>query len=169
MVSGDAEGECSAVLGRIEPRGSNARIVQSAVIGVTGLTITSKPGIATRFPCTRGRCRGNTERRKGLPRKHGGHRVVNTESTEGACGAHGETERGGGGASGALRLPCAIAGEKGEGNALAGTPSPLSPCDAASSPEFPGDDAFPLPRVRFLRRPQADRGHKPSKGVPWFA
>ena len=170
MVSGDAEGECSAVLGRIEPRGSNARIVQSAVIGVTGLTITSKPGIATRFPCTRGRCRGNTEGTEGAC---GG----NTEGTEWltrrarkAPAAHTERRKG---AAGVRQALCACLapsqGACGEGNALAGTPSPLSPCDAASSPEFPGEDAPRLPRVRFLRRPQADRGHEPSKGVPWFA
>ena len=109
MVSGDAEGECSAVLGRIEPRGSNARIVQSAVIGVTGLTITSKPGIATRFPCTRGRCRGNTE------------------STEGACGAHGETEGGGGVRQALCACLAPSQGERGKEMPWRAPPPPFSP------------------------------------------
>ena len=65
----------------------------------------------------------------------------------GKPGAHGEAE-GGGVASGALRLPCDVAGDCGEGNALSGTPFPcISPVTSrarrASSPaSHPASPAF---------------------------
>ena len=65
----------------------------------------------------------------------------------GKPGAHGEAE-GGGVASGALRLPCDVAGDCGEGNALSGTRFPcISPVTSrarrASSPaSHPASPAF---------------------------
>ena len=97
---------------------------------------------------------------------HGGKTLFLTRRARkapGKPGAHGEAE-GGGVTSGALRLPCDVAGDCGEGNALSGHPLPLHfPCDVAGSPGFQSGEPPRFPCLRFLRSLQADRGPGSSK------
>ena len=96
---------------------------------------------------------------------HGGKTLFLTRRARkapGKPGAHGEAE--GGVASGALRLPCDVAGDCGEGNALSGHPLPLHfPCDIVGSPGFQSGEPPRFPCLRFLRSLQADRGPGSSK------